>query len=114
MTLHSGRGRIGGSGASIRSQTSLILRPRGFTKKKIDLFRNSRGLRNAITVVCAVEHKEIHNFLSVRRVTADEDPFLFQRISDQDPEGFPLTYPAWRRNSLNKKITQRQARGSNG
>ena len=37
---------------------------------------------------------------------------FFERISDQDPEGCPLTYPAWQRNSLNKKLTQRQARGA--
>ena len=97
---------------------SLILRPREFPRKRIELFRNSGCLRNAITVVSAMEHREIHNFLSVRRVTADEDPLLheslFERFSDRDPERFPKTYPAWHRNSLNKKIAQRQARRSNG
>ena len=48
------------------------------------------------SVLC--EHREIHNVLSVRRVTAEEDPLLheglFERISDRDPEGFPLTLPS--------------------
>ena len=60
----------------------------------------------AISVVSAVEHREIHNILFVRRVAADEDPLfqegLFERFSDRDPEGFPLTYPAWHK-KLNQK-----------
>ena len=91
--------------------------PRGFPRKRIELFRNSGCFRYAISVVCAVEHREIHNVLSVRRVTADEDPLLheglFERISDKDLEGIPLTYPAWQRNSFNKQINYRQTRGSN-
>ena len=119
MKLHLGRGRKGGNGASIRSQKiSLILRPRGFTWKRIDLSRWSGCLKNAISVVSAVEHREIHNVLSVRRVTADEDPLLqedlFERFSDWDPEGFPLTYPAWHKNSINKKTNQRVTRWGNG
>ena len=62
---------------------------------------NQRGL------CCGTQ--EIHNVLSVRRVTADEDPLLdeglFEKFSDQDPEGFPLTYPAWHRNSTTKTAT---------
>ena len=48
---------------------------------------------------------------------ADEDPLLqegpFERFSDRDPEGFPLTYPAWHKNSIKKKTNQRPTRVSN-
>ena len=56
-----------------------------------------------ISVVSAVEHREISNILFVGRFAADEDP-----------EGFPLTYPAWHRNSITKKTNQQITRGSNG
>ena len=36
---------------------------------------------------------------------------FFERISHRDPEGIPLTYPAWHRNSLNKQMNYRQTRG---
>ena len=40
----------------------------------------------------SVEHREIHNVLSVRRVTVDEDPLLheglLERLFDRDPEWF--------------------------
>ena len=75
--------------------------------ERVELFRWSGCLRNAISVVCALEHKEIHSVLPVRKVTAD-----FERFSDRDPQGFALTYPAWHRNSLNKEINQRKPEGA--
>ena len=33
---------------------------------------------------------------------------LFERISDRDPEGFPLTYPAWHRNSQHSDKPEEQ------
>ena len=44
---------------------SLILRPRGFPRKRIELFRWSGCFRYANSVVCAPKHREIHNVLSV-------------------------------------------------
>ena len=81
----------------VLQKISLIIRPRGLPRKRIELFRWSGCFKYAISVVCAVEHKLINKVLSVRRFIADEDPLFtvnfFERISDRDPEGIPLTNP---------------------
>ena len=63
----------------------------------------------AISVVNAVEHRDIHSIMFVRRVAVYEDPLLqeglFERFPDRDPEGFPLTYPPWHRNLTTKTVT---------
>ena len=82
-----------------------------FPRKRIELFRYSGCLRNAITVVCALEHREIHNVLSVRRVTADEDPHLqdgiFERFSDRVPESV-REWKTFRVSSLSSAAEQRR------
>ena len=75
MKLHFGRGRKGGNGASIRSQKeALSWGLVGVHGRESNCLDDLGCFRYAISVVCAVEHREIHNVLSLRRVAADEDP----------------------------------------
>ena len=71
--------RNGRSGASSRSQKQA--------------FRNPGSHRDAISVVCAMEQKDLDSAKSFRRFIADEDPLFhkgfLERIFDRDPEGLP-------------------------
>ena len=111
MKLHLGVAVMDAVVLQFVPKLSLILRPRVFPRKRIELFRYSGCLRNAITVVCALEHREIHNVLSVRRVTADEDPHLqdgiFERFSDRVPESV-REWKTFRVSSLSSAAEQRR------
>ena len=69
-----------------------------------DVVLHLPGGDTAISVVNAVEHRDIHSI-------TDEDPLLqeglFERFPDRDLEGFPWTYPARHRNSTTKTATMK-------
>ena len=80
----------------------------GFPTKRIELFRCCGCLRNAISMVCAVKHREIHNVLSVRRVTADEDPLLQEGLMNDSPTGIQKAFHWHTKFGIGTQSTKRQ------
>ena len=65
------------------------------TGYRITLFRNSGCPRDAVTVIGALEDRDVNRGLFIIMPMTDEDPFFHKgflpRISNRDPEGFPMT-----------------------
>ena len=61
-------------------------------------------------MVCAVEHREIHNFLSVRRVTTQEDPLIHEGLPGSRRVSIDIPSLAWEltRQKDNSATSQRE------